>query len=168
MAGFLLLVLYVTFWLEGWCFSLPQSGPRSVWCGPRVWCTSLPVYRWPPRSSALVQSSQQPWSPSIRDAEAAVYILSYFLIGAGYFITLRKCQFFLSFPFVTFLRLTDRGQVGALKWFPSLYSGAFGRFAAFVDCTKIQLCWTSGFLWFTFFSFRAPGRQPAVCCVLIP
>ena len=45
VAGFLLYILYVTYWLEGQCFSLPQVRPCSFWCVAFVRCSTFPVHR---------------------------------------------------------------------------------------------------------------------------
>ena len=53
MAGFLLCILHITFWLEGECFSLSQFEPRSILRGAFVWCSPFAVHRWSPRRSAF-------------------------------------------------------------------------------------------------------------------
>lgn len=102
MAGFLLYILYVTFWLEGQCFSLSQFGPCRFLVRHVL---GVPLSQYIDDrhvGQLLVQSSKQPWAPSHQNAEAAAYILCYLLVEAGYFVNLSKSQRTPS-TFVTFL-----------------------------------------------------------------
>ena len=171
--GFLLHVLYVFFWLKGWRFSLPDLG---IWCGPSIWCTSLPVYRWPPRSSAFGAVTSRALGTEYPGCQGS----RLHSLLSSYWGRLFTHVIVFSFPLITFHRLTNRGQVGdrdywrkgdasvllfppgaTPEWLPSRYSGELGVSLILLgfDCTKIWSCQTSDFLWFTSSTFRAPRRQ---------
>ena len=103
--GFLLHVLYVFFWLKGWRFSLPDL---RIWCGPSIWCTSPPVYRWPPRSSAFGAVTSRALGTEYPGCQGS----RLHSLLSSYWGRLFTHVIVFSFPLITFHRLTNRGQVG--------------------------------------------------------
>ena len=140
--GFLLHVLYVFFWLEGWCFSLTDL---RIWCGrafsvPLSQCIDDRHVRQLLVQSPRALGTEYPgWQGSRLHS-----------LLSSYWGRLFTQVIVFSFPFITFHRLMDRGQLGdrdywqkgdasvllftpgaTPEWLSSCYSGAFGCFAAF-------------------------------------
>ena len=94
MAGFLLYFLYITFGWKASAFlyhnlGLAVSGAASSF--------SVPLSQYIDDrhvGQLFVQSSEQPWAPSYRNAEAVAYILCYLLVEASYFVNLEKSLLF--------------------------------------------------------------------------